>query len=437
MYGKKKQNKDRRSNDAHQQLLSMGLVPDNDNSDDEAALEAELQKLMYGGSKSAKPKKRKSEPPPPDLDKMVAACMADVSDDDNEDASEDDADLLNELAEFEDDNDDDDVEMPAAAPPPKVEPRKPTYVAPIAPSSSASSCVPDQCAGQSLLSVIETRLEMYTTAEKNAKQSGETSRARRFGRGLATLKDLQRKVKAGKAVDENDIPPALASFPVTTPKEEVVPEMEKPPSRVVPAPTTTPSSTVATPTAAVTTVTESPEKENPIFNELLKKRAEYKDFALNSKKEGNKSSAMLGLSGVKQCDELLQRAKNGETVQLDSLPNLTSEPQPVGAPQSQPGPSQPPPPPTLERSFSRDAPIQIPDNPEDIPEEKPVVVAKTADEALRQRLEKYKQVCDSLDLIFMWRCAGYLPYPKISLGKPVSLNVCYILFRPHFSVPSH
>ena len=55
MYGKKKQNKERRSNDSHQQLLSMGLVqPDNENSDDDAALEAELQKLMYGGSKAAK-----------------------------------------------------------------------------------------------------------------------------------------------------------------------------------------------------------------------------------------------------------------------------------------------------------------------------------------------------------------------------------------------
>ena len=59
MLGKKKQSKERRSNESHQQLLNMGLVPNNDDSDDDAALEAELQKLMYGGSKGTKPKKRK------------------------------------------------------------------------------------------------------------------------------------------------------------------------------------------------------------------------------------------------------------------------------------------------------------------------------------------------------------------------------------------
>ena len=100
-------------------MLNMGLVPNNDDSDDDAALEAELQKLMYGGSKGTKPKKRKSEPVAPDLDKMVAACMADIPDDDDENASEDDADLLDELAEFEEDDDDEQVVVeplpPAAA----------------------------------------------------------------------------------------------------------------------------------------------------------------------------------------------------------------------------------------------------------------------------------------------------------------------------------
>ena len=373
MLGKKKQSKERRSNESHQQLLNMGLVPNNDDSDDDAALEAELQKLMYGGSKGTKPKKRKSEPVAPDLDKMVAACMADIPDDDD-DASEDDADLLDELAEFEEDDDDDEqvvVEPPASTHP--TSKPKPHFVAPIAPTRSEETCPPDQCAGQSLLSVIETRIEMYAAAEKKAKQSGETSRARRFSRGLTTLGDMRRKIKAGKAVDENDIPPALSSFPVTTPKqEEFLPVVEAEHER-------TPKN-LTTPSEVLSSTVSTTEPANPIFNDLLKKRSEYKEFALASKKVGNKSDAMLGLSGVKQCDELMQRAKNGEIIDINILPSLKT------------APSQPAPPPNIERSLSRETPIELPNNPEDIPLADPLVVAKTADEALKQRLSKYKQV---------------------------------------------
>ena len=53
MLGKKKQSKEKRSNDAHKQLVNLGIVPDDEGSDDEAALEAELQRLMYDGSKGS------------------------------------------------------------------------------------------------------------------------------------------------------------------------------------------------------------------------------------------------------------------------------------------------------------------------------------------------------------------------------------------------
>jgi len=136
-------------------------------------------------------------------------------------------------------------------------------------------------------------------------------------------------------------------------------------------------------------VISRPEQGNPILGEIAKKRERYKEFALTSKKEGDKSGAVWGLTAVKQCDELTQRVRNGENIELSALPTLPSEPQ--RTPTSEPSRPPQPQPPTLERSFSRDAPIQIPDNPDDIPEANPVVVAKTADEALRQRLEKYKE----------------------------------------------
>ena len=45
-------------------------------------------------------------------------------------------------------------------------------------------------------------------------------------------------------------------------------------------------------------------QENPILGELAKKREKYKEFALSSKKEGDKSGAVWGLTAVKQCDEM-------------------------------------------------------------------------------------------------------------------------------------
>ena len=68
-------------------------------------------------------------------------------------------------------------------------------------------------------------------------------------------------------------------------------------------------------------------------------------------------------------------------VEVSDLPPMPSEVKrtptlPPSGEQTQQPPTHPQ---TLERSFSRDAPIQIPDNPEDIPEANPIIVAKTAD----------------------------------------------------------
>lgn len=360
MLGRKKaassEKKSKRSQDSHQQLLGMGLVPglDDNEDDDDADLEAELQNLMFGGSKATKPKKRKSVQQP-DLDQMVAACMADIPDDDDDDDLNDDE-LLNELAEFE--------EPQEENPPPP-----PRMVAPLQPPSYDSN---QQCAGQSLLSVIDSRLETYALAEKKAKSTGETSKARRFSRGLATLTDLRRKVKSGKAVDENDIPPLLAPslYSSATANEE------KPPLPAAVEPLQ-PQKTSLAPS--------EPVQDPLLISQLQEKRSLYKEYALNAKKEGDKQAAMLGLAGVKQCDEMMQSAKSGEKVQLNLLPSLPTLKKAAA-----------PPPPAVERSFSRDAPLEIPENPDDIPPPKPEVYgapppAKTADEALKQRLEKYRQ----------------------------------------------
>lgn len=347
MLGRKKESsarKSRRSNDSHQQLLNMGLVPgvDNDSGDDdEAALEAELQSMLSGKA-AQQPKKRKQPEASPtaDLEKMVAQCMADIpEDDDDQDVS--DEDLLNELAEF-----DDDVHAEA---------------------KNDVHCDQQQpCAGQSMMSVIDSRLEAYTSAHKKATAAGETSRARRFARGLATLTDLRKKVLTGKPIDENDIPPALA-LPSSSVKSPEAP----PPTRVEPE------------REEVSPLKPEKKIDTSVLRLLQEKRAMYKEYALCAKKEGDKQAAMLGLAGVKQCDDLVQRAQNGDQIEVNLLPSL-------------PTLATKPPPTTTLRSFSRDDPIQVPENIEDIPPANPEVFGappppQTADEALKQRLEKYRQ----------------------------------------------
>ncbi len=227
------------------------------------------------------------------------------------------------------------------------------------PQIPSSNCDENRCAGQSLLSVIDSRLEMYAKAEKNAKEAGEASRARRFARGLATLTDLRKKVKAGKAVDENDIPPPLATvLPASGPKPT---EIEAP----------------ASPEKVAKFEDSSPKIDTETLSMLQNKRSQYKTHALASKQSGDKQAAILGLAGVKKCEELIARVQNGEAVNLTELPSLEAKPTPV------------------ERTFSRDDPIVMPENPDDIPPANRDVYGappppKTAEEALRQRLEKYR-----------------------------------------------
>lgn len=63
----------------------------------------------------------------------------------------------------------------------------------------------------SVVNVLETRLEMYKKAEALAKGANETSRARRFNRGIKTINDLLKQARAGKSINPEDIPPEVST----------------------------------------------------------------------------------------------------------------------------------------------------------------------------------------------------------------------------------
>ena len=58
---------------------------------------------------------------------------------------------------------------------------------------------------------IQDRLQMYETAIAAAKSKGESSskKVKRYDRGLKTLKEMAKDVKAGKKVKMDDLPPEV------------------------------------------------------------------------------------------------------------------------------------------------------------------------------------------------------------------------------------
>ena len=66
-----------------------------------------------------------------------------------------------------------------------------------------------------LIELLQERLKIYEIAEEKAKRNNETSRARRYNRGIKTLKEMLVSVQSDESINEADIPPALPSSATT------------------------------------------------------------------------------------------------------------------------------------------------------------------------------------------------------------------------------
>ncbi|XP_023228072.1 coiled-coil and C2 domain-containing protein 1-like [Centruroides sculpturatus] len=157
-----------------------------DGSEGEEGLEDELMALLSGKSQPRVPKRKK--PPPAalvDIDKIAAECMKDIDsvDEDDENASGDDE-LMAELEAI----------LPDSAAPEKES------LPPSPPKSSPNS----------VLATLDERLNQYKLAESAAKSLGDNLKAKRYGRGIKTLEGLIKSAKAGRAVNEEEIPPQVA-----------------------------------------------------------------------------------------------------------------------------------------------------------------------------------------------------------------------------------
>uniref|UniRef100_A0A8C9X0G4 Coiled-coil and C2 domain containing 1B n=1 Tax=Sander lucioperca TaxID=283035 RepID=A0A8C9X0G4_SANLU len=272
-----------------EEMMGMeGNLDDPDLEDELAAITGNRAATAGGRAKQ----KGKSPLPMEDIARMADECMRDEDEDEDDSNLEDDEDLLVGVQ---------DVKVSSAAP-------------------------------GSLQHTLEERVIMYKTALQNAKTAGDTSKARRYDRGLKTLETMLAAVKKGRPVNEAEIPPPVATGAPSSASNPAVPR--RPPPPVPSPPETTPSdqqgeaeATMPPPPAVPEILTPSSEEEqsSSAMNKatktlLLERQKEYKMAALRAKKQGDAEQATLYFKTSKRFDAVIEALEKGQAVDLSGLP---------------------------------------------------------------------------------------------------------------------
>ncbi|KAJ8363040.1 hypothetical protein SKAU_G00118710 [Synaphobranchus kaupii] len=313
----------------------MGLLLDLDGGadlgGDDGDLEAELFSLIgEGGPPGGKKEGGRAPVPMADIERMAALCMKDLDEDEEGDDDgdlESDADLL---AELNDVLDDEEEEKPVTPPQTKASPT------PAAPPPGGSGAV-ESC--------LVERISMYQTAISNAKAAGESSKARRYDRGLKTLQSMLSSVKKGKPINEEDIPPPVATGGKPAPESQPEPirERERPSPEPAPAPPTNekplqdapavpsrprlltpPQKTLAvtpdTPLISPLTPSQPNAQHSEAKSLVLSRQREYKLAAIQAKQGGDTDLAKRHYLIAKRLDVVVEALDRGEAVDVSTLP---------------------------------------------------------------------------------------------------------------------
>ncbi|XP_030206957.1 coiled-coil and C2 domain-containing protein 1A isoform X2 [Gadus morhua] len=371
---------------AKQMGLLLDLTPEGDAEDggNEEELEAELLALMGGAGKpTAKKNGGRAPVPMEEIERMAALCMKDLDEDDVGEEDLDDEDLLAELNEVLEEVEE---EAPRPAPPVTMV----TAPQPRPPPGGASG--PE--------SVLLERIAMYQAAVANATASGETSKARRYDRGLKTLQSMLASVKKGKPINEEDMPPPVATGGkpnVPPPQPEPIKEREQPAPNLMPslptnqkplreAPPVIPNvkphsltppkaaSTALTPgTPAISPLTpgHTHSQHSELKQAVLSRQRDYKMAAIHAKQGGDSELAKQHYLIAKRLDPVLEALDRGEPLDLRSLPPAPARQSPA------PSPAGPPPAPAATPTPGPVAPAEL-------------AAPGSVEEALTQRMDRYK-----------------------------------------------
>ncbi|NXP66482.1 C2D1B protein, partial [Chloropsis cyanopogon] len=280
--------------------------------EDDGDLEAELAAITGAKVKEGKPKPKVKTPLPMDhIEKMAAECMKDLNEEEDADDEdlEKDTDLLAELQEVlgeEGEAGSCEDEMTATEP----SPAEPEDELPELQSQVGMSFVFDSFAESlELQQTLEGRIADYRTAISNARESGESAKTRRYERGLKTLETMLAAVKKGKKINEEEMPP-----PVATGKKSLQGHAAADP-------------TVETGMQILHALCQSqhclilPDPQHSSTRAiLLMRQKEYKLAALKAKQQGDLEKAKEYMKAGKKFNVVLEALDSGQPVDLQNMP---------------------------------------------------------------------------------------------------------------------
>uniref|UniRef100_A0A8C5GR45 Coiled-coil and C2 domain-containing protein 1B n=1 Tax=Gouania willdenowi TaxID=441366 RepID=A0A8C5GR45_GOUWI len=225
--------------------------------------------------------------PMEDIAKMADECMRDVDDDDDDDNVEDDEDLLVGLT-----------------------------------SVSAHCCfwgkqevTVSTATPGSLQYTLESRVTVYKMALQNAKTAGETSKARRYDRGLKTLQSMLAAVKKGRPVNEAEIPPLVATGAPSADTKPPVPARPAPPVPSPPLPTQHKVTTPPPPVPVIVTVSSEEQQASSVTPPTLSSPSPVEESNVLSP-----TGPTDGQSESHQFDTVIEALEKGQAVDLSNLP---------------------------------------------------------------------------------------------------------------------
>ncbi|NXN73781.1 C2D1B protein, partial [Himantopus himantopus] len=280
---------------------------------DDGDLEAELAAITGAKVKEGKSKPKGKTPLPMDhIERMAAECMKDLNEDEEEEADDEDlekdTDLLAELQEVlgvEGETgscEDETIAMePSAAEPEDEQPEL------------------QQQVGKSFIELqqtIEKRIADYRTAISNAKESGESAKIRRYERGLKTLETMLAAVKKGKKINEEEMPPPVATGKSSShlPRATGV-ELENS------------GDSIARDARHLHTLCKSQHcfiltdlQNSHTRAILLMRQKEYKLAALKAKQQGDLEKAKEYMKAGKKFNVVLEALDSGQPIDLQNMP---------------------------------------------------------------------------------------------------------------------
>ncbi|NWH74170.1 C2D1B protein, partial [Piaya cayana] len=307
--------------------MMLGAEDGEDNGD----LEAELAAITGVRVKEGKSKPKGKTPLPMDhIEKMAAECMKDLNEDEEEEADDEDlekdTDLLAELQEVlgvEDEMGSCEDEVIATEPSTAEADNEHPELQPQVGKSFvflATTSLP--AVTSELQQTIETRISNYRTAISNAKELGESAKIRRYERGLRTLETMLAAVKKGKKINEEEMPPPVATGKSSHLSEDAGLELE--------------DSVSVLPETKAESAADDEEKASheasrycSILTDLQKsstraillmRQKEYKLAALKAKQQGDLEKAKEYMRTGKKFNVVLEALDSGQPIDLQNMP---------------------------------------------------------------------------------------------------------------------